>query len=131
MPTVRVFDPPMCCSTGVCGPSVDPELARFSADLDWLKRQGVTVERYNLSQQPGAFANDIAVSVALKAKGNDCLPMVLVDGRVAVEGAYPSRETLAAIAGVVVRKLEAAPVAASGCCGPSTKGPNKSGSSCC
>ncbi len=130
MPTVRVFDPPMCCSTGVCGPSVDPELARFSADLDWLKKQGVQVERYNLSQQPGAFANDIAVSVALKAKGNGCLPMVLVDGRVAVEGAYPSRETLAAIAGVVVRKLEPAPVA-SGCCGPSTKPGNKSGSSCC
>lgn len=130
MPTVRVFDPPMCCSTGVCGPSVDPELARFSADLDWLKKQGVQVERFNLSQQPGAFANDIAVSVALKAKGNGCLPMVIVDGRVAVEGAYPSRDTLAAIAGVVVRKLDAAPTAG-GCCGPSTKGPNKSGSSCC
>ncbi len=131
MPTVRVFDPPMCCPTGVCGPSVDPELARFSADLDWLKKQGVPVERFNLSQEPGAFANNTVVSGALKAKGNDCLPMVLVDERVAVEGAYPSRETLAAIAGVVVRKLEAAPKAASGCCGPSTKGPNKSGSGCC
>jgi hypothetical protein len=130
MPTVRVFDPPMCCSTGVCGPSVDPDLARFSADLDWLVRQGVRVERFNLSQQPGAFADNALVSGALKSKGNDCLPMVLVDERVAVEGAYPSRDTLAALAGVVVRKLEAAPVAASGCCGPSTK-PNKSGSSCC
>lgn len=49
---IRVFDPPMCCSTGVCGPSVDPELVRFSADLDWLKAQGVTVERYNLSSSP-------------------------------------------------------------------------------
>ncbi len=56
MPVVRVFDPPMCCSTGVCGPSVDPDLARFSADLDWLKKEGVRVERYNLSQEPGAFA---------------------------------------------------------------------------
>ncbi len=131
MPTVRVFDPPMCCSTGVCGPSVDPELARFSADLEWLKKQGVQVERFNLSQEPGAFANNAVVSGALKAKGNGCLPMVVVDERVAVEGAYPSRETLAAIAGVVVRKLEAAPTATSGCCGPSTKGPSKSGSSCC
>jgi hypothetical protein len=131
MPTVRVFDPPMCCSTGVCGPSVDPELARFSADLDWLTRQGVRVERFNLSQQPGAFANNAAVAGALKTKGNDCLPMVMVDERVAVEGAYPSRDTLAAIAGVVVRKLEGAPAAAGGCCGPSTKAPNKNGSSCC
>ena len=131
MPTVRVFDPPMCCSTGVCGPSVDPELARFTADLDWLKRQGIQVERYNLSQQPGAFAGTSAVKDALTAKGNDCLPLVMVDERIAVEGAYPSRETLAAWAGVLVRKLEAAPAAAAGCSGPSTKTASKSGSGCC
>ena len=130
MPTVRVFDPPMCCSTGVCGPSVDPELARFTADLDWLKKQGVQVERYNLSQQPGAFASNGVVKDALNARGNGCLPMVVVDERIAVEGAYPSRDTLAALAGVVVRKLETAPVSG-GCCGPAAKAPNKSGSSCC
>ena len=54
MTAVRVFDPAMCCSTGICGPSVDPELVRFAADLDWLKSQGVSVERFNLSQQPAA-----------------------------------------------------------------------------
>ncbi|WP_441286949.1 arsenic metallochaperone ArsD family protein [Sorangium sp. KYC3313] len=53
--TIRVSDPAMCCSTGVCGPSVDPELARFAGDVDWLQKQGGTVERYNLSQQPSAF----------------------------------------------------------------------------
>ena len=58
MTTIRVFDPAMCCSSGVCGPSVDPQLARFSADLDWLKAQGVSVERFNLAQQPAAFAED-------------------------------------------------------------------------
>jgi hypothetical protein len=125
MPVVRVFDPPMCCASGVCGPSVDPELARFAADLDWLKKQGVAVERYNLSQQPGAFASAAPVKEALATRGNGCLPMVLVDDRIAVEGAYPSRETLAALSGVVVRKLDVA--ATTGCCGPSTKG----GSSCC
>jgi hypothetical protein len=130
MPTVRVFDPPMCCPTGVCGPAVDPELARFSADLDWLKKQGVEVERFNLSQQPGAFASNTIVKDALNTRGNACLPLVLVDERVAVEGVYPSRETLAALAGVVLRKLEAAPAATS-CCGPSTKATNKSGAGCC
>ena len=45
---VQVFDPAMCCSTGVCGPSVDPVLPRFAADLEWLKSKGVQVERYNL-----------------------------------------------------------------------------------
>ena len=42
--TIRVFDPAMCCSTGVCGPGVDPELARFASDVDWLQKQGVKVE---------------------------------------------------------------------------------------
>lgn len=50
--TIRVFDPAMCCSTGVCGPSVEPDLARFAADLAWLQAQGITVERYNLSSEP-------------------------------------------------------------------------------
>lgn len=117
--TLRVFDPAMCCSTGVCGPSVDPELARFAADVDWLQKQGVQVERFNLSSEPGAFATTPAVKDAL-ARGVEVLPIVMLDDRIVVEGSYPSRETLAALAGVVVRKLEQAPAAA-GCCGPSTK----------
>ena len=52
MPKIEVFDPAMCCSTGVCGPKVDPSLARFASDLEALKRAGASVTRYNLSQQP-------------------------------------------------------------------------------
>jgi hypothetical protein len=121
----------MCCATGVCGPSVDPELARFSADLDWLKKQGVAVERFNLSQEPAAFVSHAVVKDALTARGNECLPLVMVDDRVAVEGSYPSRETLAALAGVVVRKVALASSPASGCCGPSTAAGPKNGSGCC
>jgi len=114
MSTIRVFDPAMCCASGVCGPTSDPDLARFAADLDWLKQQGVTVERYNLSSEPAAFAQTPAVKEAL-ARGTEVLPLVLVDDRIATEGGYPSRETLAALAGVVVKKA-----AKSGCCGGNT-----------
>jgi hypothetical protein len=117
--TLRVFDPAMCCSTGVCGPSVDPDLARFAADLDWLKQQGVQVERFNLSSQPAEFASTPAVKEAL-ARGTEVLPIVMIGDRIAVEGSYPSRETLAALAGVVVRKLPVAAPAASACCAPSS-----------
>jgi AhpD family alkylhydroperoxidase len=102
MISVHVFDPPMCCSTGICGPSVDPQLVRFAADLDWLKSQGVSVERFNLAQQPGAFAGDADVRAALESKGNEGLPLVKVDGEVKGTGVYPSREELAAWAGVGV-----------------------------
>ena len=100
MTVVHVFDPPMCCTTGVCGPSVDPRLVRFAADLDWLHSQGITVERFNLSQQPGAFAADDAVRSALEKTGEAALPLVKVDGEVKSGGVYPSRDELAEWAGL-------------------------------
>ena len=131
MTDVRVFDPAMCCSTGVCGPSVDPQLARFSADLDWLKAQGVAVSRFNLAQQPGAFADDAAVKAALEAKGEAGLPLVKVNGEVKSSGGYPSRDELAAWAGVSA-SAPAPKAASGGCCGPAKAavgGPKSSG--CC
>ncbi len=100
MSVLQVFDPPMCCSTGVCGPEVDPVLSRFAADLDWLTSRGVEILRFNLSQQPQAFASNEVVMTALREVGNDVLPLILVDGAVASQGRYPTREELAEMAGV-------------------------------
>jgi AhpD family alkylhydroperoxidase len=94
MAKLQVFDPPMCCSSGVCGPVVDPELPRFAADLDWLKRQGVAVERFNLAQQPDRFANNEMVKRALHENGTECLPLILADGRIVSRGKYPGRDVL-------------------------------------
>ena len=118
MNTIRVFDPAMCCSTGICGPGIDPELVRFAADLDWLKGQGVSVERFNLSQQPAAFAEDAAVKATLESKGDAGLPLVQVDGDVKSSGLYPSRAKLAAWAGL------ADP-------GAPAEGPSAKSASCC
>lgn len=92
---LEVFDPAMCCSSGVCGPEVDPVLPRFAADLEWLATQGVEVSRHNLSQEPGAFAGNAVVKASLEENGIDCLPLVLVNGKVLSMGAYPSREQMA------------------------------------
>jgi hypothetical protein len=97
---IKVFDPPMCCSTGICGPSVNPELVRFAADLDWLKGEGVEVRRANLAQQPFDFTGDPAVHAALKAKGVDVLPIVKVAGEIRSQGRYPTRDELAGWAGL-------------------------------
>ncbi len=99
MTRVEVFDPPMCCSTGVCGPEVDPELPRFAGDLAWLARSGVEVVRANLAQQPEAFARNSIVLEAMK-KGDDALPLLLVDGKISCRGRYPSRKELAEWAGL-------------------------------
>lgn len=115
---IQVFDPAMCCSTGVCGPAIDPSLARFASDLDWLTQQGARVERFSLSQQPSAFAVNTIVRTTLYEQGPECLPMVLVDGVIACQGKYPSRAMLAKLTGI-----ELPPVFAqltvlkdSGCC---------------
>ena len=133
MTAVQVFDPAMCCSTGVCGPAVDPQLVRFAADLDWLKRQGVTVERFNLSQAPGAFANDASVRSALEAKGEAALPLLKVDGAVKSTGTYPSRTELAAWTGATVPAPSPSPfkIASTGCCGGSSASPTDKKTDCC
>jgi AhpD family alkylhydroperoxidase len=100
MTKVEIFDPPMCCSTGVCGPNVDPTLARVAADLHWLANEGLQVQRYNLSQEPQAFAANELVKSALEKDGNECLPLILVNGQVASKGRYPTREELARLSGV-------------------------------
>jgi arsenite methyltransferase len=97
---VQIFDPPMCCSSGVCGPKVDKKLVQFNATLEWLRRQGVQVERYNPSQQYEAFAGNATVVRTINAQGTECLPLILVDGVIASYGNYPSREDLAVMAGL-------------------------------
>ena len=100
MPKMQVFDPAMCCSMGVCGPTVDPTLPRFAADLEWLKSKGVEVERFNLAQQLAAFSATPKVKQALNSHGTKSLPMILVDGEVRASGGYPNRAELARLVGV-------------------------------
>lgn len=135
---VQIFDPPMCCSTGICGPGVDPALVEFNADLDWLKRQGIEVERFNLSQQTQAFVSHEAVSNALKTDGNECLPLILVNGEIVVKGAYPKRDKLAELTGLDLSEVPVKsaprltveqPAQSSGCCSPASS--TSEHESCC
>jgi AhpD family alkylhydroperoxidase len=95
MKRLDIYDPAMCCSSGVCGPEVDPVLVRFAADVKWLQDQGVDVRRFNLSQNPAAFVENEQVKQALTEKGEAALPMLLVDSQVLANGEYPERSRLA------------------------------------
>lgn len=128
--TLTVFDPSMCCSTGVCGPDVDPALVRFSADIEWLSNRGVNVERFNLAQEPGAFAEDADAKALLESDGEAGLPLFKIDGGVKANGDYPTRQALARWFGV---DDESATIGdsdeSSGCC--SGESSDESKSSCC
>lgn len=143
MPKIEIFDPPQCCSTGVCGPKVDKKLVRFAADLDWLAKNGAVVERFNLAQQPDAFMGSDAVREKLVIEGNGCLPLVVVDGEIVSSGRYPDRGELAGLAQVGMENGEEAvhQTASQPCCPPTIENeagcgcapsdPSSSGKGCC
>jgi len=89
-----IFDPAMCCSTGVCGPAIDPELLRISTVLSNLEKNGVKVERYNLSNNPQVFIDNKTINEILNKDGIDSLPVTMVDGKVVKTKKYPTNEEL-------------------------------------
>jgi hypothetical protein len=90
----------MCCLTGVCGPSVDPELIRISAAVQNLKNKGIDIVRYNLGSEPDAFVANEIMGKLLMEKGSDVLPVILIDGGIMKEKGYPTNAELAALTGM-------------------------------
>ena len=118
MKNIQIFDPALCCSSGVCGMDVDQALVAFAADVDWARQNNAPIERLNLAQQPMAFAGNAIVKGLLERSGEGALPVTLVDGELALAGRYPSRDELARWAGIVpaVAAVETPAAAAGGCC---------------
>jgi arsenite-transporting ATPase len=132
---IEVFDPAMCCSTGVCGPSVEPALARFASDLESLAASGATVRRFNLGQEPLAFAQNDQVREILTVQGESGLPIVLTDGEIRSTGRFPTRDELAewsripVVAGPREGATESGEVATA-CCAPNDAGVTDEAGSC-
>lgn len=122
MATIQVFDPALCCSTGVCGVDVEQSLVSFAADVEWAKNNGAHIERFNLAQQPLDFAQNPTVKAFLERSGAQALPLILVDGEVALAGRYPQRTELSRWAGIADSASPEAAPSQDGCC---------SGGRCC
>lgn len=95
--TVEVYDPAMCCPTGLCGPGVDPALLQIARDLRWLEGHGVTVHRFGLTHEAQRFAANARVTGLLQAFGEGALPATLVNDVVLAHGRYPSRDEIVAV----------------------------------
>ncbi|MCX6925666.1 MAG: arsenite efflux transporter metallochaperone ArsD [Verrucomicrobia bacterium] len=105
MKRFEIYDPAMCCSTGVCGPEIDPLLVRFAADMKWVQDQGVEVRRFNLSQNPAAFVENELVKRVLTEEGEAALPMILAENKILCTGRYPERDELGMWAGLAAEKF--------------------------
>jgi hypothetical protein len=96
---VEIFEPPMCCPTGLCGPTIDPTLLDVNEMVLRLKSQGVTVERYLMSAQPQAFLNNAEVYRLVRERKLAALPATVVNGEVIKVGAYPTLAEVQAVLG--------------------------------
>jgi hypothetical protein len=82
----------MCCPTGVCGTSFDPDLANLAAMMSQLAERGVWIERFNLGKEPLAFVQNETVKNLLEKEGAECLPLVFLNGEIRFKGRYPNQD---------------------------------------
>jgi len=130
MKKMQIFEPAMCCSTGLCGIGVDPELLRVSTVLNSLKKNGVNVERFNLTSSPQEFVNNKAVNKLINGNGIDKLPATVLDGEIIMTGRYPTNEEFVNLLNIPMNSLENQPVKVK-VTTQRTKGCGCSGGKCC
>jgi hypothetical protein len=87
---VEIFDPPLCCPTGVCGPTVDQTLLDVNEMILTLMAEGVRVERYQMAGNPSAFLGNADVMRLVRERQMAALPITVVQGHVIKVGAYPT-----------------------------------------
>ncbi|MFT5872567.1 MAG: hypothetical protein ACI8WT_001498 [Clostridium sp.] len=131
MKKMQIFETAMCCSTGLCGVGVDPELLRISTVLSSLKRNGVEVDRFNLSSSPQEFVTNKVVNNFINGKGVDELPITVLDGEIVLTSKYPTNEELVKLLNVPMSFLGEKPKSFKIKVAPKSGGCGCSGGNCC
>jgi hypothetical protein len=92
---IEIFDPPMCCPGGLCGPVIDPALLDLNeAVLKMKNNHGIVVHRYLLQQQGAKFMQNPDVLALLKEQSTGVLPVTAVNGRVVKTREFPTYDEL-------------------------------------
>jgi hypothetical protein len=97
---IEIYDPAMCCATGICGPGIDQELLRVATIINNLTKKGVTIIRYGLSSDPQAFIDNKKVNEYLMKEEVEVLPITILDGEVVKTKEYPTDDEFAQWSGV-------------------------------
>lgn len=109
MKKIQIFDPAMCCPTGLCGPVLDPELLRMSFIMKNLEKVHYPIQRFNLTNDTEHFITNVAVQALLAEHGPDVLPIIIVEDEVVLTGKYPSNEQLQEWTGISATELTQKP----------------------
>lgn len=139
---IEIFEPGMCCPTGLCGPGINPEIMRISTVVNTLEKNNVGIKRYNLTSNTNEFISNKIINDIIKEKGESILPVTIVNGEIKKTNDYPTNAEFTEWTGVVI-KQDKINKTNSGCCSdsnvcsidcaPKNNKPNSGcgGSGCC
>ena len=91
---IEIFEPSLCCASGVCGPEPDKTLIELQNTIQILSKAMVEVKRYSINQVPLAFTGNALVKQFITTEGPGKLPITLLNGQIIKKGGYPTLDEL-------------------------------------
>jgi len=90
---VEIFEPSMCCASGMCGPEPDADVLainQVALEIETNHSGKARMQRYLLNQAPQEFAKRAAIMKLLQDNGVAVLPITCINGEVVKKGKYPA-----------------------------------------
>ncbi|EHO06184.1 arsenite efflux transporter metallochaperone ArsD [Myroides odoratimimus] len=91
---VKIYDPALCCPTGLCGVNIDPELMRIAVVIESLKKKGILVERFNLRDNPQVYVDTKVVNDFIQKESINNFPITTLNGVIVLTKSYPSNKQI-------------------------------------
>ncbi len=91
---ITIYEPNLCCASGVCGPNPDQALIRLQDTLEKIKAEGIETERFTITSNPRQFTQNPEVMKLMQEKQLEALPITAVDEKIIKVGSYPSLDEL-------------------------------------
>lgn len=97
---LELFESGMATPDGLTGGEDDPVLIRMALVQNTFVHWDYPFERHNLFDNPKAFIQNETVAGLLRSDGDEAFPCLLVDGKLAIKGRYPTMDELMEYTGV-------------------------------
>ncbi len=89
-----LYEPNLCCPTGVCGPNPDLALIALQDAIDKAKEHGIETERLQITSYPRRFTQNAEVMKLMQQQQLKALPITEIDGEIIKVGKYPTLEEI-------------------------------------
>jgi hypothetical protein len=88
---LTIFEGPLCCPTGVCGPTTDKDMIELNETLRRLNEEykGLKITRASMSFNVALFMQTPLIRDLVKEKGVGILPVTVIDGNIVMKQGYP------------------------------------------